>query len=289
MTEGWLGGGREAWGRVRVQAVRGVPGLGLNHLVIDLELTFFSQPPRADEGWNGPLALAGEGWAGKGGNRGSHYLGTLDFQEPLFILPPGWQSGFPAHLEAKVPLSRQQIEALEELRMGGDLALRVDLRSVPLATAETFPQQVQFVHEISQSDWIRVLDQLGYQKSLLLEVPMADPSEFPEMARALEHLSEAQAAIVRGGAGYREAVGLCRDTLESLREALSDSLAEDAAWQKRSREMEEMDKAERLLLVRRALWRLTSGARHPPFQWDRGEALAVLAMVAAVVRLAAAQ
>jgi hypothetical protein len=289
MPEAWFGGGREAWGRIAVKAVKGFQALRLYHLVIDLELTFLSPPPGAEAGWNGPLALSAEGWAGEGGGVGSTYLGTLNFREPLYILPPSWQRGFPAHLEARTPLPGQQVEAIEDLRKGGDLALRVDVHSVPLATAESGPYPAQIVHQVSQSEWVKVLDQFGYQETLLLEIPIPNPSEFPRMARVLDHLSQARGAIVRGGVGYREAVGLCRDALESLREALGDSAAEGTAWGKRSQDMEEMDKGERLLLVRRALWRLTSGARHPIAQWDRKEAVSVLAMVSAVVRIAAHQ
>lgn len=82
-------------------------------------------------------------------------------------------------------------------------------------------------------------------------------------------------------------MGLCRDVLESLRDALQDSGAETEAWGKRAAESDEMSKTERILLVRRALWRLTSSARHPLFQWQRQEAASILAMVAGVVRITA--
>jgi hypothetical protein len=136
VAEGWFGGGPGAWGRIDIQRVRGSPGLGLYNFVFDLELTFRSWPPGAEEGWHGPVALAAEGWVGEGGTTGSRYLGDLNMRGPLYILPPGWEPGFPAHLEAKTAMSGQQVEALEELRKGGNLALRVNVSAVPLATTE---------------------------------------------------------------------------------------------------------------------------------------------------------
>lgn len=285
MLEASFGSGREAWGRIAVKAVRGFQALRSYHLSVDLGLTFLSSPPGADAEWSGPLALSAEAWAGAGGSGATQYLGVLTFREPLYVLPPGWQSGFSAHVEAKTPLTLKQLEAIEDLRNGGDLAFRVDVHAVPLATAESSPFPAQVVKEVSQSEWVKLLDQLGYQKTLLLEIPMPDPSEFPKLARVVNYLSQARASVIRGGAGHREAVALCRDALESLRAVLDDSAAAGAAWQRRSEEMEELDKAGRLLLVRRALWRLTSGAKHPIADWNRHEAISVLAMVSAVVRI----
>ncbi|HTT80846.1 MAG TPA: hypothetical protein VMF86_14315 [Stellaceae bacterium] len=72
---------------------------------------------------------------------------------------------------------------------------------------------------VPQSEWITILDKAGYQKTVFLEIPVPTTGE---LAIALKHLKEAQAAFV---AGRYDDVGVaCRKALEG---AVS---VEDSPW-----------------------------------------------------------
>jgi hypothetical protein len=67
---------------------------------------------------------------------------------------------------------------------------------------------------VNQGVWIEVLGQMGYQQTLLIEVPAPDPHAQPELAEAVALLGQAQANLQRGH--DRDAVGALRDVLEQL-------------------------------------------------------------------------
>jgi len=141
--------------------------------------------------------------------------------------------------------------------------------------------------EVNQTSWIKVLGQLGYAKLMLLEVPLLDGLG-PAFDEASGHLRKAKAAMLRGE--YREAVGCCRDVIEALTRALRDK---DEQLAKLVTNTRELDKAERLRLLRQALKVLTHPARHADevaaaIEWTRTDAVAVITMTAAVMQELAA-
>lgn len=111
---------------------------------------------------------------------------------------------------------------------------------------------------------------------------------FPEAA---EHLKTAQTHLLKGH--FRDAVGSCRDVMESLSTALSDDKYQPPetikAWFK---DMQTMGKEERLRLVRRALRVLTNPAKHADkvsasIEWGPEDARAVIVMAAILLQMAA--
>jgi len=187
-----------------------------------------------------------------------------------------------------IELSADRLEALEAARNGGDLTLELAWLSAiadGLGTVHHSNRDEPFV--VGQSDWIKVLGQLGYAKLMLLEVPLVEGLG-PAFADATGHLMKAKAAILRGE--YREAVGCCRDVIEALSLALGDK---DEQLAKLLANTRELDKAGRLRLVRQALKMLTHPARHADavaanIEWTRTEAVAVVTMTAAIMQTLAA-
>ena len=68
---------------------------------------------------------------------------------------------------------------------------------------------------IPQSNWGKLLDKAGYQKTIFFEIEVPDADA---LSAALNHMKDAQAAFLEGR--YADAVAGCRKALES---AISDA------------------------------------------------------------------
>jgi hypothetical protein len=71
-------------------------------------------------------------------------------------------------------------------------------------TGNPRPQSQQLNITLILGVWVRVLEAMGYQERLLLEVPVPDVQAPPELRDAVNLLARAQDAIARGD--YRDAV-----------------------------------------------------------------------------------
>jgi hypothetical protein len=207
----------------------------------------------------------------------------LGWLRPLAVQLPirNTENAFSRIVTLETQLDREQLEAIEELRRGRDFNLSI-VYWFSLNDAGSVVQhlQAQEVIEINRGVWIALLEQMGYTKLALLEVPVFDDRISPDLAQASEHLHKAQDAMLRGE--YREAVGCCRDVLESIGRALRDT-------DEPSKPVRELTKAERLQRVRNALKVFTHPARHADevaatFDWTRLDAATTIAMCAALVQ-----
>jgi hypothetical protein len=172
------------------------------------------------------------------------------------------------------------------VRGGKDLAFNLNLyTTLTDSTGQVRQVNVGGAHVLNQSAWIALIEQIGYQKTMLLEVPVPDAQQQPELAAAVQSLASAQQAMARGD--YRDAVGLCRGVLEEVKRALKDD--DDIGFANQR----DMNKADRLRLVRRAMRVFT----HPPhhkddvtalFEWNRTDAASTISIVAALLNELAA-
>ncbi len=145
------------------------------------------------------------------------------------------QPGFPTlknqlhYLE--FALDAAKVEALEKVRNGGDLRVRLEasldvmqLRALRPGTAGHNPvwAQVQRYRlqlstdlAIPRSTWIeRVLPRVGYGTVHLFELPAITPEQDGKLAHAFEALKKAQEFHRTGH--YAQAVGMCRVALEEF-------------------------------------------------------------------------
>jgi len=193
-------------------------------------------------------------------------------------------------IELTCDLDRARIQAIEAARGGGNLQLDVWL-SWRFDDGQVSSNQEGFI--VNQGVWIEVLSQMGYQQTLLIEVPLPDPAGQPELAEAVRLLGEAQGHMLRGH--DREAVGELRDVLDEVTRALGDDDERIDSQLKRVLfdNSRNMTKAERLRVVRRALKLVTHPARHRDqvavsMDWSRTDSAEMIAMVAAFVNEMAA-
>lgn len=182
----------------------------------------------------------------------------------------------------EIELDAARIEAIEKVRLGGNLTFSIDL----YATAHQGDESTQLYRQphqlvVSQSDWISLLENIGYRKTLLLEVPVPTGESNSNFAEATKHLANAQKQMLHGH--YREAVGACRDVLESLSRSLNDD-GEPAQSDKHKR-----DKRDRFTATRKALHALTSAAKHADattslIEWSLADSRAAISLAATLLQ-----
>jgi hypothetical protein len=208
-------------------------------------------------------------------------LGSFAVSQQSFPLEP--QAGYvsPRSLNFFIDLDRARLEALEEIRAGAGLQLMMQYYATFAPNEGHLSTHTgQSGISISQSDWISVLAELEYARTLLLELPVADARLDPELAGASNFLSQAQQTMARGE--YREAVGLCRDVLDEIDKGLPRGSEAEFT------NLRALDKSQRLALVRRALKVFTHPARHRDdvaarFEWSRRDALFCVTCVSALL------
>lgn len=214
------------------------------------------------------------------------WLGTADPQPGQNVLAQRTYAST-EHMALRLFLEPLRVRAIEELRNGGGLTLslrcsyrlRVGGVDAVLSNEEDL--------SIPQGVWVPLLEQMGYQRTLLLEIPVPDADHRPELGSAVELLSRSQRLIAEGQ--YTEAVGICRDVLEEITRALKDENVPDVAVAGLFEQTRQMNKAERLRLLRRAAKVLTHPARHrdevaAAIEWSRIDAASIVTMTAALIQ-----
>lgn len=191
------------------------------------------------------------------------------------------------HMALRLFLEPLRVRAIEELRNGGGLTLRLRcsyrLRAGDVDAVLSNEEDLI----IPQGVWVPMLGQMGYQRTLLLELPVPDVDQWPELATAVELLARSQRLIAEGQ--YTEAVGICRDVLEEITRALKDENGPDVPVAGLFEKTRQMNKAERLRLLRRATKVLTHPARHRDevavaIEWSRIDAVSMVTITAALIQ-----
>lgn len=214
------------------------------------------------------------------------WLGTADPQPGQNVLAQRTYAST-EHMALRLFLEPLRVRAIEELRNGGGLTLRLGcsyrLRAEGVDAVLTNEEDLS----IPQGVWVPMLEQMGYQRTLLLEVSIPDADHRPELANAVKLLSRSQGLIAEGQ--YTEAVGICRDVLEEITRALRDENVPDVPVAGLFEQTRQMNKAERLRLLRRAAKVLTHPARHrdeaaAAIEWSRIDAVSIVTITAALIQ-----
>lgn len=269
------------------QRLHGQPGLGFYRLVAHIGVTFHGKPDGAEvtvTNIDGELLVRGK-------DNQEHYLGYLRRQGATYPFAT-YQHTATGSITLEIELDAGRIEAIERIRLGGDLFFKLTLYGSAYGGGDTHSRAVQDVlhFRANQSSWIEILDQMGYRQTMLLEIPVAGGEISPQLSEAAKHLQTAQAHLLRGH--FRDAVGACRDVMELLSAALTDEEGQlpgtIKAWFDDTRSM---GKGERLRIVRRALKVLAHPARHADqvatsIEWGPTDARAAIIMAAALLQLA---
>lgn len=282
----WSSSNGSTIAEVEITGIDGEKGLGVSRLFLNVRFSVYPQSGQAGGKRVTIRDLSGEIHV-KGRAPDSLHLGRLlPKNGPVIIeIPLAHQSNAWHSLE--VDLDRRQLDAIEDLRQGGGL-----LFTVPVYGVVDLPSGVEILREsltylVIQGVWIETLAKLGYSRIMLLEIPIPDSNGLPEVATSVTHLSNAQQAMARGD--YREAVGLCRDSIDALSLALGDQDDQDAVLKPLFAGSRQMDKATRLRVLRRAAQLFTHPARHADevsaqIEWNRLDAQTIVSIVAALLQ-----
>jgi len=180
-----------------------------------------------------------------------------------------------------LPLTQQAMEALERHRNGQGVSLTIKLQAEVRRGPEIQIAFEDLTGTFNISQWIAALEQAGYGRSLLFEVPI--PSEPAGLENSIRLLEAARGFLASGH--YAEVVAKCRMVLEGLTQEINEGPALKAA-----REAQKLDRTvlQRELMMRQAAIDFAHLAHHPTGvsldeAFDRNAAQMMLGMTAALV------
>ena len=190
-------------------------------------------------------------------------------------------------IAATVDLSAESVAAMERHRDGKNLHINLTIRGTAWYPHLRFAWiEGDVSHGVPIDDWIRVLSEMDYSHSVLVEIPISSPAD-ADLQRAAQHLQAARTALLRGE--YRNAVGRCRAVYEVMEQRTGDRMTwgqiKALAANGRS-----LDKAERAFVLKAAAKNLTHPANHAGTQdvlWSREDANAIVAVTSALLAWAA--
>jgi len=193
------------------------------------------------------------------------YLATFQPQAQPVSLP---QLGVDQTVQLSLTVSDRQLQLIEENRSSSGIRLDIHLSGHAIQDGQHVPVgESQISHQISQSDWIGLLEEAGYGRVLLLELGAPDRQAHPDLAEAIDYFAQARLRYLEGE---------WRLTVESLRHSLASLVGKKAddeeqgtdvqdafrAVRKESREMH-LGYQPRLELVRQAAKFLCDLGAHP--------------------------
>lgn len=178
-------------------------------------------------------------------------------------------------------LSQTAMDVVEKRRDGQGVPLGIKLHGEIRLTGDVHPIYDDIHGDVNLVQWLGALEQAGYGRSVLFEVPI--PSQPEAAGAAVELLEAARQHFARGH--YPDAVAKCRMVIEGLTSALGqdDLLRAAVATQKKDRTREQRE-----LAMRQVAMDFASLAHHPTGVpqdelFDRNAAQMMLSMTAALV------
>lgn len=268
--------------RVRFEDVLVLPGLGKHRLQIQTAISTASE--QADAAFvtvSGTVTTEGPGGL-------SAYLGTLITTESVQV-----RRDITMQVPLFLEISDDQIRKLEEHRSRGDggfglrLALRFDCtdQQGKAAYNNLYSQPVT----VSRETWLNIMSQVGYRRTLVVELEVPDSAASPLLSQVLAFYREAR---------HRYEAGDYRGSTESIRQSLAALVGQEADQEvdpdamtavlkdarKRTRD-DTVGYEERMEIVRQALKFTADLGAHPEVEdTHRAEALAQLQMAAGVIQ-----
>jgi hypothetical protein len=232
-----------------------------------------------------PVALSGWAWLSMAG---MDWLGGWSTERQVVT-----RQGQPFDATLVLPLTDEQLAVIEQRRAGSDIRIQFDgdivLGFDPTAAEGTendrWPERsFQETVHVYGDTWVRLLNQVSAATSLAVVLPV--PLDAGTATRVGVHLREAVRKVNNGE--YSDAVTEARKAIDAMDGKAPGWQAERqiAALRKEERTL-----GQRLAMLRHALHGLASPAAHgddvaAEIKWDRENALAVIAGVAALAACA---
>lgn len=204
MNEAWISLNSEtSAARLMFKSLTARRAVGLGQLCLTVEAASRTQIAEGKPIWvGGTVEVKNLGLA-------SGHLGNLHTQIQPTTLPERGGSHNPTFF---CDVNYTQVQVIEEHRTG-PVMLSFDFSGNWLIDGSPVPfWNAQFDHEVTQSDWITILGQMGYRPILLLEFDMPGPQGSSTDTQALEHFKRAQKRYLEQD---------WRLTVESLRQCLA--------------------------------------------------------------------
>lgn len=209
-------------------------------------------------------------------------------------------------MQLMIDLTAEQFALLETARAGGNLAFKLDVRchcsgyvgADPVPGPDAFRPTYQtwtpeknicnavIDYEVPIAEWQKVLKELDFLDLMIFTISIKSKLAPENLQPAQRMLRQAQEHFLHGR--YDDVVSITRKLMESVRDALSQKPAIDAALQKFKDKKGEMSKSERSLLVQEAVRHYSHPAHHvdketgSPEWYNRDDAIFVLATGSAV-------
>lgn len=198
---------------------------------------------------------------------------------PFGVYEHGRETG---HLHL-LTLTANAMEAVERLRAGQGVVLKLKLQGEVWKGHDVIPLQEVVECRISQSDWLVALEQSGYGRALLFEVPLP-ASDDPLAPAPARYLQQAKMHFVRGH--YDEAVGICRKALEAAKGSDEDQALAMKSF--KGGKDKELSLSQRELVIRQAVMNYLHPAHHHDgnedvLRYERSAAAMVLGLVASLL------
>jgi hypothetical protein len=203
VTEGWINiDGTNNAVRLSLTQVSSMRGVGVGQLYFTFEAT-----AQSDVAIGLPLWLGGALRITSLGAAGGH-LTTLDAgQQPAILPDKGYRT-----ITLTADLDYRQFQLIEEARVDG-VTFVLDLNGYWLRDGNAAPCSVGYLeHKVGQSDWIALLENVGYRRVLLVEFDRPDAQASPALAAAFTYFDQAEKHYLNGE---------WRNTVESLRQSLA--------------------------------------------------------------------
>jgi hypothetical protein len=234
--------------------VRGLPQLSETRLSIGLQQNAVRAILRTIQAWRGlgvarfmftfeisskheaaagcPLWLGGRVEVDVRGSR--PYLGPFQPTTQPVILPA---VGVDHSLQLTLDVTDRQLQLIADSRSASGVQFWISLSGYAVQDGQHVQVgESQISHQVSQSDWISLLEQAGHRRFLLLELEAPDPQAHPDLAQAIDYYAQAQ---------HRFLEGEWRLTVESLRQSLASLVGKKADDEEQEIDVQDSIKAVR--------------------------------------------
>ncbi len=286
---GFLSNGRTTIARIKQTKLIGKTGIGIYQFILQLELLIHSQNEFEAILRNLVAEVKVIDSDGK-----ELLIGVAKPESP-YIENTRKNNDIQSISNLRLLLSPQQVELIEEIRKGNDFEIKskiyceFDCTYFDERPNNYSSGQVEISRNINQSEWISVLENMGYGKYLLLEIP------FPEMVNSnipqniLNEITSAQEHFFKGH--YEVTITKSRLSLELLSNLLGDSnlISKSFGLFKESKnERESMSKEERFYVIRKAILHYSHLSVHSEedgnvANFNRVEAQQILSMTISIL------
>ena len=180
-------------------------------------------------------------------------------------------------------LSLQAMEALESSREGSGLDLAIEISGAVQLVHDAEPFREEVVCRITQSDWIRVLNEMDFGRVLLVEIALDSTPGEERVLPAANLVREAQTLIANGL--NNEAIIACRKAVEVLN-GIAKRAGAPGQIEAKTRDRTPEQRVGAIRDAIRSFASLAAHADHSFIGFDRNDAKLMLAMTAALVRFA---